>query len=523
VYDTKNWRGNQLQSALSGRFPQEAIVAKHLPPLERLDPGEAWQPWRPDATLPWDLRWAGHLYRRAAFGGTLDELRQAVKDGLPATLERLLAGDPAAASYAPLLADTGASIAKSGDESALRGWWVYAMLYGGHPLREKMTLFWHNHFATSNTKVRSLDLMFGQNQTLRRHALVKFRPLLADISRDPAMLVWLDSNRNVKGQANENYAREVMELFTLGVGHYTEADIREAARAFTGWHTDGERFTFAPRFHDDGEKTVLGRRGPWDGTDVQRIILDQPASALFLARKLYRFFISETANPPDALLEPLAERFRHSDYDIGDLVATMLRSRHFFSDYAYRQRVKCPVEYVLGVVRAVRPAVAPRELVQPLEQMGQVLFAPPNVKGWTGGKNWLNSATVLARQNFAQAMLAGPTPPAPPKGSADAKPPSNVAPDPDTPLRVGIVDNPAAHEPEKADDITALVTREHVTEPAAAVNLLADLLLQGDITEETQKKMLAFFAEGKPEKAAWQQRVRETAHALMTLPEYTLA
>jgi hypothetical protein len=205
-----------------------------LPPLDRLDPAEAWQPWRPDAHQPWNLRWAGHLYRRAAFGGTLDELRRAVADGLPATLDRLLKGNSEAAAYESLLSDTGLSIAKGGDEAALRGWWLYAMLHGGHPLREKLTLFWHNHFATSNAKVRSTELMFAQNQALRRHALGRFRPLLADLSRDPAMLVWLDSNRNVKGQANENYAREVMELFTLGVGNYTEADIREAARAFKG-------------------------------------------------------------------------------------------------------------------------------------------------------------------------------------------------------------------------------------------------------------------------------------------------
>src|SRR5262249_34241010 len=159
----------------------------------------------------------------------------------------------------------------------------------------------------------------------------------------------------------------------------------------------GDRFTFAPRFHDDGPKAFLGQTGPWDGTDVQRIILARPAVALFLTRKLYRYFVAETADPPDALLEPLAERFRHGDYDVGDLVATTLRSRHFFSEYAYRQRVKSPVEFAVGVVRAVHPSAAPRDLVQPLEAMGQPLFAPPNVKGWPGGKTWLNSATVLAR------------------------------------------------------------------------------------------------------------------------------
>jgi uncharacterized protein (DUF1800 family) len=306
------------------------------PPLDRVDPARAWQPWQPDDNQPWSMRWAGHLFRRAAFGGNLDELQRAVKDGPHATIDRLLAGNPEAKDYEKLIADAGESIGKSEDESRLRGWWLYAILMSGHSLREKMTLFWHNHFATSITKVHSTVAMQVQNQMFRRHTLGNFRAMLADVSRDPAMLVWLDSNRNVKGQANENYAREVMELFTLGTGHYTETDIREAARAFTGWHTDGDKFTFAARFHDYGPKTFLGQSGNWDGTDIQRIILSQPAAAEFLVRKLYSHFIAETPTPPDSLLEPLAERFRQSDYDIGDIVGTILRSRHFFSEYAYR-------------------------------------------------------------------------------------------------------------------------------------------------------------------------------------------
>ena len=206
------------------------------------------------------------------------------------------------------------------------------MLHGGHPLREKLTLFWHNHFATSLAKVQDPALMFRQNCLLREHALGRFGPLLQAISRDAAMLVWLDSNSNVKGKPNENYARELMELFSLGVGHYTEKDIREAARAFTGWRTDGEGFAFDARLHDGGPKTVLGQTGAWDGGDVVRIVLEQPAAARFLVRKLYHFFVSEKAVPPDALLEPLCESFRKSDYDIAALVRTILASRHFYSD-----------------------------------------------------------------------------------------------------------------------------------------------------------------------------------------------
>jgi hypothetical protein len=484
-----------------------------LPALDQIDPQQAWETWKPDATRPFDVRWAGHLYRRAAFGGTMDELRRAVKEGPDATVARLLKGDADAANYEPLIAASGASIAQGGDEKDLRGWWLYAMLHSGHPLREKMALFWHNHFATSIAKVRSAAAMFAQNQVLRKHALGSFRAMLSEVSRDPAMLIWLDSNRNVKGQPNENYARELMELFTLGVGHYSETDVREAARAFTGWHTDGELFTFSARFHDAEKKTLLGQTGAWDGTDVQKIVLTQPAAAMFLAGKLYRYFISESADPPKALLEPVAEKLRTSDFDISPAVSMILRSRLFFSEHAYRQRIKSPVEYVIGVVRTVRPSAAPRELVTPMEAMGQSLFAPPNVKGWVGGKAWLNSATVLARQNFAESMLGGsvtPPTPAPPAVESpvvfEAVPAAPPVPPPGAP----------------PSEFDAFVEKEKPDKPEAIVDLLADVFLQSDILPADRKKLIEFVAQGDPKNADRQQRIRETAHALMTMAEYSL-
>jgi hypothetical protein len=486
-------------------------MSKSLPPLDSIKPDDAWQPWTPDARQPWDLKWASHLYRRAAFGDTLDELRTAVRDGLPATLDRLLTGAPNQSQLDTLIARTGESIARGGDAANLRGWWLYAMLHSGYPLREKLTLFWHNHFATSIGKVRSTSLMFRQNQALRRSALANFGALLADVSRDPAMLIWLDSNRNVKGGANENFSRELMELFTLGVGNYSEGDIRETARAFTGWHTDGEQFTYAARFHDGGEKSLLGRTGRWDGADVQKIILDQPATALFIVRKLYRYLISETDVPPDSLLEPLASRYRRTDHDTGDLVATILRSRHFYSEYAYRRRVKSPVEHVIGLALVARPGFAPRDLATWLEQMGQSLFAPPNVKGWAGGKSWLNSATVLARQNFAERMV-GPPPGGPPKPPPTA---GDILPAPAPPGA------PAPVEP--ANALTGLLQREKRTEPGPAVELLAELFLNGDLVPETRAKLVAFLAEGSPKGAEWTRRVGEVAHALVAAPEFTLA
>src|ERR1700722_2153491 len=204
------------------------------------------------------------------------------------------------------------------------------------------------------------------------------------------MLEWLDSNSNVKEHPNENYARELMELFSLGVGHYTEKDVREAARAFTGWHTAGNGFRFDARDHDGGAKTILGQTGNWDGGDVARIVLGQPQTARFLVRKFYQFFVSETEVPPDSLLQPLSDLFRRSDFDVTVLVKTMLASRHFYSAYAFRQRIKSPAEYIVGAVRAVYRVYDEQEadyrplphqvLVSRLGAMGQELFAPPNVK-----------------------------------------------------------------------------------------------------------------------------------------------
>ena len=202
--------------------------------------------------------------------------------------------------------------------------------------------------------------MFNQNRLIRQHALGKFGPFLHDMSKDAAMIVWLDNNSNVKAHPNENYAREVMELFSLGVGHYTEKDIREAARAFTGWHTNGGEFDFNARFHDDGEKTVLGQTGNWNGDDVLDILLKRADCAEFLVRKLYRTFVSELQDPPAKLLAPLAESFRKTDYDIADLVRRMLSSRHFFSAHAYPSKDQKPrrVRPRRGADGVRRPAAA---------------------------------------------------------------------------------------------------------------------------------------------------------------------
>jgi uncharacterized protein (DUF1800 family) len=492
-----------------------------MPPLEKIDPADAWQPWRPSPADPWSRKWAAHLYRRAAFGANRPELIEAERLGPDGTLDLLLKGRPEAAEIEKSLADIGRVAAGRDDNGEqLRGWWLYCMLQSKHPLREKMALFWHNHFATSIVKVQNTLLMFRQNWLLRMHALGRFGPMLQAISRDGAMLIWLDANNNVKGKPNENYARELMELFSLGVGHYTEKDIREAARAFTGWHVNGEGFRFNSREHDDGPKTVFGKTGPWDGGDIVRIVLEQPAAARFLVRKLYHYLISEQAEPPDSFLEPLCEAFRKSDYDVAALLRTMLASRHFYSEHAFRQRVKSPVEFVLGALQAVYgrfaeddPAYRPlpqQILVRWLDAMGQSLFAPPNVKGWPGALTWLNTSTLLERNNFASALALGTLWTQATAGQAFGKP---------------VPRNDFAEEapPAKAFDPARLLAEEKASKPEEVVRALLDLYLPGGIRSEAKEKLIAFVGEGNPSGAALERRAREIVHAILTMPEYQMA
>jgi hypothetical protein len=514
------------------------MAPQTLLPLDKLDADREWQAWQPDAGQPFDRKWVGHLYRRAAFGANLDELRAAENRGLGPTLDLLLRGEPDCDELLPALLTAGQFTAAVDQPGQLRGWWLYCMLHSGHPLREKLTLFWHNHFATSIAKVNSTREMFNQNKLLRQYALGKFGPFLLAISKDAAMLHWLDSNSNIKGKPNENYAREIMELFSLGVGHYTETDIRQAARAFTGWHTDsdGFGFEFNPRLHDDGVKTVLGQTGNWNGDDVVRIILQQPAAAVFLVRKLYRFYVSETHTPSDRFLEPLAESFRKSDYDIAALVRRILSSRHFFSDYAFRQRIKSPVEFVLGAVRSVyrdsdakgakRRPLTQQDLVRHIDAMGQLLFAPPNVKGWRGAKAWLNTATMLARDNFAQALAMGTLWGNARLGDnedveldleAQAPPQSKQAAPPKP------TDKPEEPTPAAAFDPARVVHEEKAGKAKEIIRVLLDLYLPGGVRPAAEAKLVRFVETGNPKGAALNRRIRETVHALLTMPEYQLA
>jgi uncharacterized protein (DUF1800 family) len=291
---------------------------------------------------------------------------------------------------------------------SLQHWWLNRMRHAAHPLQEKMTLFWHGHFATSFEKVRHAGAMYAQNQMLRAHATGNLRDLLRAVARDPAMLVYLDNAQSRKSNPNENFAREFMELFTLGEGRYTEQDVREAARAFAGWSIEPDRMFFQrkARESDRGNKEFLGENGPFDGDDIIDIILRQPACAPFIVRKLWRFLAWD--EPDEWLIEALAEQFRIDDYAIDSLLENILLSRAFYAlDQAYAQ-IKSPVYWLVNsciVLEGTLPDA--RACGQITRLLGQELFMPPNVKGWDGGPSWITAATLMQRYNTAGYLVKG--------------------------------------------------------------------------------------------------------------------
>jgi uncharacterized protein (DUF1800 family) len=298
------------------------------------------------------------------------------------------------------------TVLATGDPKQLAAWWTYVLLHTKHPLCERMTLFWHGHFATSADKVADASLMLEQNQLFRRLALGDFRLLVHGISRDPAMLIYLDSATNRKAHANENYARELMELFCLGEGNYTEADVRELARCFTGWEIKLARFRFNPFQHDPEPKTIFGRTEPFeDGASIDWV-LGQPQASRFMAGKLFHQFICDEPAPPARLIEPLALELRDHEWQVDRVVRRILSSRLFYSPHAIGRKVRSPVDVAVGLLRSLEASTNTLELAADLRQNGQGLFFPPSVKGWEGGRTWINSSTILGRANMAGRLLA---------------------------------------------------------------------------------------------------------------------
>ncbi|GAC1415763.1 MAG: DUF1800 domain-containing protein [Candidatus Velthaea sp.] len=463
-------------------------------------------------TGSWDRRSAAHLLRRAGFGGTPEDVRRAAAmsphDAVDALLHFL---GPSALPQPPMDAAPGMLGEFGGrprmqlddaqikevrmrigqkrrqEQIALRTWWLNRMLATPAPLQEKMTLFLHGHFTSAPGKgVEAADLAV-QNMLFRRYANGNFRALTLAVSRDPAMLRYLDNTRSEKSHPNENYARELMELFTLGIGNYSENDVRESARAFTGWQAPRRRgFTFNAAQHDDSTKTFLGRTGNFDGKDIVDIIFQQPAAAKLLATKLLEFFVYN--DPEPELVATFAAVIRKNDFELEPTLSTLLRSNVFFSERAYRALVKSPVEFVIGSYQAFGISEADPSAIGALNRMGQVLFYPPSVKGWDGGAAWLTSQTILARENFASALMASP----------------------------------------KMLNAPAIAGGMPAMDPHAAARRLTDTILLGDVSPASSARLVSYLSgsdvavSGMLSGENFDERIRGAAYLTMAMPAYQL-
>jgi uncharacterized protein (DUF1800 family) len=401
----------------------------------------------PISATGWSEERAAHLLERAGFGGTPEDIaalaamspQQAVRhlvyrEGIPddqpafdhsdahdAGLEPFPPSRPAATDLAKKTGESlGVKVKPTGNRRLqpvadrffywlrasrlethrLGYWWANRMLASKRPLEEKMALFWHGHFANSEEKVRDYRKMLVQNELFREKGLGNFRDLLIGVAQDPAMLAFLDAGVNVKGAPNENFAREIMELFTMGVGNYTETDIREAARAFTGWNFVDLQFVIEPAKHDGTQKTVLGKTGPFDGVQVIDIILAHPVTADYVATKLYRYFVNQDVSPE--MRGRLGRLLRDGNYELQPFMETLFLSKDFYSPASAASRIKPPVELVVSTYKKMGLNEVPGvpDFNEVTESLGQKLFYPPTVAGWTHGRSWITPGLLLARGNF---------------------------------------------------------------------------------------------------------------------------
>lgn len=395
-------------------------------------------PYKPTAADPFDAVKAGHLLNRAGFGGTPEEVQRVMSMGPGNAVDWLLDFPDAPAeeqsqndvpdfsgidgypkdfqAIRQMLRDKTPDERKAfiqklmmANREALQatmGWWLQRMVSGPHPLQEKLTLFWHGHFTSSAKDEKSATLIWNQNELLRREAAGNFRTFVRAISRDPAMIDYLNNDQNRKEHPNENYARELMELFTLGIGNYTENDVKQGARAFTGWAHDGDDYVFRQYDHDNGLKYFMGRSGTFNGDDIIEIILNNPACAPFISGELFAFFAYDTPEPQ--VKQGLASILLEERWELRPLLRTMFTSRAFYSPQAMGTQIKSPVQLVVGTLRQLDvPMPDVRRLEGAMQQMGQVPLFPPNVKGWPGGQTWINTSTLFERYNFAVALAGG--------------------------------------------------------------------------------------------------------------------
>ncbi len=444
-----------------------------------MEPQEAWQRFEQDSA--WNLKWAGHLLRRIGFGPTWPELQKALAQGPQKTIDGLFQVSAEAEAFAGQMDQWEASAATL---PQIRAWWLRRMLETPQPLVEKMTLFWHSQLALGNVRNVSPALLREYLRTIRRYCLGRLDSLFRAVVLQPAMLLSHGAEANRKARPNEHFARVLLEQFSVGPGGFTEKDVQETARSLTGYFVLREEVRFIDREYDSGPKTLFGRSGPFGAEELFDLLARHPATAKSIARKLYRFFISEAEEPGDALLEPLASRLIQGQ-TIGQVVETMVRSKWFFSLAAYRRRVKCPVEWALGVLRPMEVLVPTEPLGHALAELGQALGEPPTPAGWPDGVHWISPALLLLRGKWSQQFWAS--------------------------------DSPFGQKLDPA----GLAARHAAKTPSAQVEFLLNLYLQRDLPPEVQNKLVSQVQWASHQTNS--NALRQVCQTLALLPAFQLA
>jgi hypothetical protein len=481
----------------------------------------------------WNTATAAHLLNRAGFGGSPQDIENLRKMGPDRAVswfvdyERIPDPTPAPdwAHPDPETIAIRQTIQKTADPETkrmlqqqqnlqdntqiadLRYWWVRRMALGPRPFQEKMTLFWHGHFATSFEKVRMPYFLWLQNETFRQNATGNFYQLLNAVAEDPAMLRYLDGASSNKNKPNENFAREVMELFTLGEGHYTEQDIQQAAKAYTGWGLDKDqlRYEYHPGNHDNGPKTVFGKTGNFTGEDVLNMICDQPQCARFISAKIWRFFVQD--QPPDPVIDALAADFQAHGLDLKHLMHVIFRSKEFYAPEVIRAQIKSPVQWLIAATHQLQTAL-PTEAMSlvMLSMLGQELFQPPNVKGWDGGIAWITTNGLLDRYNLAAALVEGERIPLPSlKGQVRG-------------VMNGIGGEDGLMQISPAD-VTALFSAADLSATEPFLAALQARFLNDELKPQRLDPLRAFLTTRSPIE---EPDIRQAIRLLMSTPEYQL-
>ena len=438
-----------------------------------------------------ETAWIAQLLRRAGFGCTPQELKYYKSLGYEGTLHELL--NPKDVDNSKLEAAIREQAFDFTNSNDLRRWWLYRMTFSRRPLEEKMTLFLHGHFATSDRKVRNPHAMYLQNLLFRKYALGDFHELLLNVSKDPAMIVWLDNQQNRKGNANENFAREVMELFTVGIGNYSENDIKQAAKAFTGWQTRPDGFFFNKNQHDFCQKNFLGASGNFNGEDIIAILVKNPATGRFLAKKLISFYAHES--PDKSFVHRVADVYMESKYCLGAMLKAIFSDKSFCSERTYHAKIKSPAELAVGILKVLQIEKLDNDLPQMMAAMGQDLFHPPSVKGWDGGNAWISSETMMERFNFAARAVG---------------------------MRF---DELAA-----TASLTQIVERRGLKSAPLLVDYFSSLLVDGDIPRSARQRLVEYVScdlDGNKismieDERTLDGKLRGLVHLIMTLPTYQL-